>query len=96
MGSAQPWIGLRLVTGKRDAYGARVEVRRKGAPTLWRRARADGSYLSAQDPRVLVGLGKAAEIEALRVHWPDGRVESFPVPPLKTYTTLVQGRGEKR
>jgi hypothetical protein len=96
VGSAQPWIGLRLVMGKRDAYGARVEVRRKGAPTLWRRARADGSYLSAQDPRVLVGLGADAQIEALRVHWPDGRVESFPAPPLRTYATLVQGRGQKQ
>ena len=26
---AHPWLGLRLLTGKRDAYGARVEVKRK-------------------------------------------------------------------
>jgi hypothetical protein len=93
VGSAQPWIGLRLVTGKRDAYGARVEVRRKDAPALWRRVRADGSYLSANDPRVLVGLGKAAQVEGVRVFWPDGAVESFPPPPLKTYSTLVRGTG---
>src|SRR5262249_40735979 len=67
-----PWLGLRLISGKRDAYGARVELKRKDAPALWRRVRADGSYLSANDPRVLIGLGNAPTIEKLIVHWPDG------------------------
>jgi hypothetical protein len=96
--SPNPWLGLRLLTGKRDAYGARVEVRRKGAATLWRRVRADGSYLSASDPRVLIGLGDAAAIDALLVHWPDGVTEFFPPPPLRQYTTFKEGTGrqEKR
>ena len=37
--------------------GARVSISRGTGPTLWRRARSDGSYASANDPRVLVGLG---------------------------------------
>jgi len=94
-GGAKPWLGLRLVTGKRDAYGARVEIRRQGLPTLWRRVRADGSYLSASDPRVLVGLGSMPAIQSLSVHWPDGRSERFPVPPLRQYTTLVEGTGSR-
>jgi len=93
-GSAQPWLGLRLVTGKRDAYGARVEIKRSGRPSIWRRVRADGSYLSANDPRILVGLGGAPQIEALIVHWPDGKSEQFPVPAPRQYTTLVQGTGK--
>jgi enediyne biosynthesis protein E4 len=91
--SAKPWMGLRLMTGKRDAYGARVEVARKGAPTLWRRVRADGSYLSANDPRIVIGLGNATQIDALIVHWPDGKGERFAVPALRQYSTLVQGTG---
>jgi len=94
-GSSGSWLGLRLVTGKRDAYGARVELRRKGAPVLWRRVRADGSYLSANDPRVLIGLGTATDIEALFVHWPDGTTERFAIPELRQYSTLVQGHGIK-
>jgi enediyne biosynthesis protein E4 len=94
-GGAKPWLGLRLLSGKRDAYGAKVEIKRHAAPTLWRHVRADGSYLSANDPRVLVGLGGAPEIDSLTVHWPDGRNESFPVPPLRHYTTLVEGSGSK-
>lgn len=95
VGRARPWLGLRLLTGKRDAYGARVEVKRQGAPTLWRRVHSDGSYLSANDPRLLIGLGDAPEIESLAVRWPDGRDERFRVPALKRYTTLVEGMGLK-
>jgi len=94
-GGAKPWFGLRLLTHRRDAYGARVEVRRHGASTLWRRVRADGSYLSANDPRILVGLGDAPQVDGLTVHWPDGRSESFPVPPLRQYTSLVEGTGSE-
>lgn len=93
VGAAASWVGLRLMTGKRDAYGATVELRRKGTPSLWRRVRADGSYLSANDPRVLFGLGGASEIEALIVHWPDGRRERFAAPPLRRYSTLTEGSG---
>ena len=93
VGNAQPWLGLRLLAGKRDAYGAKVEIRRSGAPTLWRRVRADGSYLAANDPRVLVGLGGASTIDSVTVHWPDGRDERFAAPPLRRYTTLVKGEG---
>ena len=93
VGGTKPWLGLRLLTGKRDAYGARVEVRRKSGPPIWRRVRADGSYLSANDPRVLIGLGAIPEIDSLIVHWPDGNRERFPSPPLRRYTTLTQGTG---
>ena len=95
VGAQKSWLGLRLLTGKRDAYGARVEVRRKGAPALLRRVRADGSFLSANDPRVLVGLGDATQVEGLTVQWPDGTREAFDAPPVKRYTTLVQGKGRK-
>jgi enediyne biosynthesis protein E4 len=94
VGAARPWVGLRVLTGKRDAYGARVELRRKGARTLWRRVHSDGSYLSASDPRLVIGLGDASEIDSLIVHWPDGKEERFSQPPLRKYVTITQGSGE--
>src|SRR6185295_405836 len=95
VGSRQPWVGLRLVTGQpgRDALGARVELRRPGRPPLWRRARADGSYASANDPRVLFGLGELARIDKIVVHWPSGRVEEWKDAAAGTYTTLREGSG---
>ncbi|MEO6746748.1 MAG: CRTAC1 family protein [Caldimonas sp.] len=94
--TVQPWIGLRAMAGKRDAHGALIELRRRGAPTLWRRVRPDGSYLSANDPRVLIGLGRGTELESVVVHWPNGETERFVPPPLKQYTTLRQGEGAER
>lgn len=91
-----PWLGLRLLTGKRDAYLARVELKRKSAPTLHRTVRADGSYGATSDPRLLFGLAGGSELEQLLVHWPDGQQETFAPPPLGTYTTLRQGGGTKR
>jgi len=89
-GSRNPWLGLRLV----GPLGAQVEVLRKDSPALWRRAATDGSYASASDPRVLIGLGNASEITGVRVVWPDGLAESFPPPALRTYTALVRGTGK--
>jgi hypothetical protein len=60
---------------------------------LWRRARADGSYASANDPRVLVGLGPTASEPRVRVIWPAGRVEEWDAVPLDRYVTLTEGGG---
>lgn len=95
IGQDRPWIGLRLLeaTGTRDALGARAVLRRSGAPDLGRRVAADGSFASANDPRILFGLGDAPEADGLDVYWPSGRRESFPAPPVGRYTTLVEGHG---
>ena len=73
--------------------GARVAIMRPDSPTLWRRARADGSYASANDPRVLVGLGPAAAAPRVRVIWPGGLVEEWTDVPIDRYTTLREGTG---
>ena len=93
---AHHWLGLRLVGGPeapRDMLGARVEVATSDGRTLWRRARADGSYGSANDPRVHVGLGDATAVSRIRVHWTGGRVEEWTDVPLDRWTTLREGTG---
>ncbi|MEM7081724.1 MAG: CRTAC1 family protein [Pseudomonadota bacterium] len=89
------WLGISVqgVTANRDAAGARVGVERNNAPTLWRRVGTDGSYLSANDKRVLIGLGVDPSLSGLVVSWPDGQTERFPTPTLNTFITLVQGEG---
>lgn len=94
VGNQNHWLGLRLQnTFKQDALGARVEVRRSKGASLWRRVRADGSYASANDPRVLVGLGDSSDIGALRIHWPSGRVEQWTDIAADQYVTLHEGEG---
>ena len=99
VGSRNHWIGVRLLGGSvngRDMLGARVEVIRKNAPTLWRRARSDGSYASANDPRVVVGLGDGTDPPTVRVYWPDGRVEEWSAVAIDTWSVLRQGKGAAR
>ena len=74
--------------------GARVGVIRTTGPVLWRRARADGSYASANDPRVLVGLGTSQERPRVRVIWPNGHTEEWADVAIDRYTTLVEGSGK--
>jgi hypothetical protein len=96
VGNRNHWLGLRLesAAGGRDAVGARVEVLRPGQPPLWRWVRVDASYLSANDPRVSVGLGAASDIEEVRVHWPGGQVEVWSELAVDRYTTLTEGGGQ--
>ncbi len=93
-GNRTAWLGLRLLgrDAPRDMLGARVAVTRADGRVLWRRAHADGSYASAGDPRVLVGLG-SGPATTVRVRWPGGREEEWPAPPAGRYTTLVEGSG---
>ncbi len=89
------WIGLDLRgTGGRAMLGARVEIVRPGAASRWRRARADGSYASACDPRVLVGLGDSTAPPGVRVIWPSGKTESWDAVPIDRYTRLTEGAGK--
>ena len=95
VGNRRHWLGLRLVdpATRRDAVGARAAVVRPDGTTRWRRARADGSFASANDPRVLVGLGDSPAISRVRVFWPDGEVEEWTDLPADRYTTLTRGTG---
>jgi hypothetical protein len=90
VGSRNHWLGLRLV-GKngRDMLGTRVEIVVTKDNVLRRRVRTDGSYLSANDPRVLVGLGVATRVQAVRLRWPDGTLEERKDVSVDKYTTLT-------
>src|SRR6188768_4049957 len=96
-GDRQHWLGLRLVgaDGRGDMLGARVAIIRSEGPTLWRRARADGSYASANDPRVVAGLGRSPAVRAIQVIWPSGRMEEWSGVPVDRYTTLKEGSGRE-
>ena len=96
IGARNHWLGLRLVgrDAPRDMVGARVAVTRGDGTKLWRRARADGSYASANDPRVVAGLGASGDTPRVRVFWPSGRVEEWTDLPVDRYTTLTEGDGQ--
>ncbi len=96
LGNRNHWLGLRLI-GDDGAVvpGTRVAVVRRDGTALWRRARSDASYASANDPRVLFGLGSSAELPRVRALWPEGRVETWSVPGIDRWITLRAGTGEE-
>ena len=92
VGHRRHWLGLRLLdTAGRDALQARVEIIRNDGRVLWRRVHSDGSYCSASDVRLLIGLGDS-DLPTVRVHWPRGGVEEWKDLPVDRYRTLQQGR----
>ena len=95
VGNQRPWIGLRLLnTVNRDAIGAKVKVSRVTGAPIWRRVRTDGSYASANDPRVLIGLGTDDDLRTVRIYWLNGRVEVWNDLPIGRYLTLHEGQGK--
>src|SRR5260221_286387 len=73
--TAHHWLGVEL-TGKpyRDAVGARLELE-VGGQKLVRAIKGGGSYLSANDRRVIFGLGDSAQVGRLTVRWPSGKTQ---------------------
>jgi len=94
-GAGNHWLTVQLhgTRSNRAGLGARVAVLRAGLPPLWRRAHTDGSYLSANDPRVHFGLGAAAGPRAVGVVWPDGAREIWRDIPEDGLVTLQEGSG---
>ncbi len=71
------WIRLELrgTKSNRDAVGAKVAIH-VGDRTLVRQRKGGGSYLSASDPRLLVGIGAAAQVDRAEIRWPSGLLQS--------------------
>jgi len=95
-GSRNHWLQVRLEqpTANRFAIGAWIGVERSSGPTLWRRVRTDGSYLSASDVRAHFGLGSSPAINAITVQWPDGTRERFSGITGDRLVTLRRGSGK--
>ncbi|MEM6793958.1 MAG: CRTAC1 family protein, partial [Acidobacteriota bacterium] len=94
LGSERSWLGLRLLDASgRDALGARVIAELPDAPSLERTAQSGGSYLSAGDPRVLLGLGDRETALRVTVRWPSGARETFEDLAVRRYHSLREGSG---
>lgn len=94
-GNRNGWLGLRLqgTSSNRDAIGAKVVVITKKGGEQHYMVTTTGSYQSAQDARLLIGVGDATSIERLRITWPDGLVQNVEKPPLRKLMSITQASG---
>jgi tetratricopeptide (TPR) repeat protein len=76
--AAGHFLTLRLEgeRSNRDAIGARVTIYAGGRRQVVSRF-GGGSYQSASDPRLHIGLGGAERVQTLEVLWPSGQVSRF-------------------
>jgi enediyne biosynthesis protein E4 len=95
--SAAHWVQIRTEqpTGNRLAFGAWVGIERQGKPTIWRRVRTDGSYLSASDSRIHGGLGDSSAIAGVVVQWPEGSRERWTDVRADRLVVLRRGTGQR-
>ncbi len=67
-------LGLEGEAPNTRGLGARVTAT-VGGRTLRREVTSGGSYASASDTRVVLGLGAGGRAERVEIRWPDGRVD---------------------
>jgi hypothetical protein len=97
VGTQNNWLGLRLLgkTSNADGVGARVTWQAGDLKRSCTKV-GGGSFLSAHDPRLVLGLGKQTRVDGLEIKWPQpsGLVQRVTDPPINRYITIVEGRAK--
>ena len=90
------WVGVKLrgVKANRDGIGAVIRWQAGGMLRSHFKT-GGGSYLSAHDPRVVLGLGKQTKLEWVEIQWPkpSSRRERFTIAGVNRYVTMAEGEG---
>jgi len=93
-GNNNNWIGLNLMgsNGPAAAIGAKVAVtagrNRQVLINQWAT-----SYLSNNDPRLHIGLGREKTVNLLEITWSDGKKEVYNNIKCNRYITIKEGEG---
>ncbi|TFH23486.1 MAG: hypothetical protein E4H10_12050, partial [Bacteroidia bacterium] len=88
------WLGLTLKgrEGPASAIGATVVVHQEDRSAAFVNQWTT-TYLSNNDPRLHIGLGKDPVIDRIEIIWSDGSREVYPGPATDRYLTFRQGYG---
>jgi len=95
-GTGNHWLGVKLEgqSCNRDAMGARI-IWSAGGRKRSRLKISGGSYLSSHDPREILGLGPARNLEWLEIHWPrpSSLIDRFTNLAVDRYIKIIEGKG---
>jgi len=87
-----PWLGVKLAgKGHRDIVGSTVTLDGE-TRTLTLFVKGGGSYLSANDPRLLFGLGTAGKVKRVTVKWSWGGTQTWDALEPGAYWELTEGQ----
>ncbi len=87
-------VHLLGTTVNRDGYGARVVVE-AGGRRFCRWKLGQGSFISQNDPRCLIGIGHLDHLDRITVRWPGGKEEVIEGPIPADHTVVIaEGAGQ--
>ncbi len=87
------WVKFRLLTDSgRDAHGATLSAN-IGKLQVNHQVQAAGSYLTANDPRIHLGLAGHSSVNNVFVRWADGTTDTFGDFSVGETIVLTQGTG---
>ncbi len=89
------WLGLRLIgmRSNRDGVGAKITIQAGGWVRHFQKT-GGGSYLSASDPRLLVGLGGADKVDTVTIRWPSSVTDTLHNLAADHYYTVKESAGK--
>jgi len=88
------WVSFELAGTKsnRMALNARIKIVADGM-TQTDEVHSGGSYISQNDTRIHFGLGSAAKIDSVEIHWPSGAVEHIGNLAADRFYSVLEGKG---
>jgi hypothetical protein len=92
-GTKNHWIGIDLRGGVKSApngEGARVIVTDASGKKQSFDANNSGSYLAANDPRIIAGLGGATSVKQIEIRWTSGKNQIIENPAIDRYHLIKE------
>ncbi len=91
-GTKNHWLGVDL-RGEKSApngEGSRVTITDSNNRKQIFDLSGAGSYLSANDLRLIVGLGEQTSIKSIEIRWTSGRIQTIEKPPIDRYSVIKE------
>jgi hypothetical protein len=91
-GTKNNWIGidLRGVKSPASGEGSRLVVTDASGKKQTFDAGGAGSYISANDSRILVGLGEASAVQQIEIRWTSGKIQKIEKPVTRRYHVIKE------
>ncbi|MBA3335751.1 MAG: CRTAC1 family protein [Acidobacteria bacterium] len=92
-GTKNHWLGIDLRGGAKSApngEGARIVVTEASGRKQFFNQSNSGSYLAANDSRILVGLGNAASVKQIEIRWTSGKIQTLENPSIDRYHLIKE------
>jgi hypothetical protein len=91
-GNQNTWIGLDLrgTKSNRDAIGAKVKLTSESGRIQYAMVTTTASYQSAQDKRLIFGIGQEQSVRSIDITWPSGIKQKIENPQVRKMLTVIE------